>query len=230
VDQFAKVSFERAIAAQQSGFLAGEIAPIANEKFVAEGYNDRAVQLPRGVEECATDTHIRPTPIETLRKLKPVFGGVVTAATASGIVDGAASALIANGGYVKSKNIKPLARIVAGSVVGVPPHIMGIGPAPAIRRLLDVTGLKLSDIDRIEVNEAFGAQALTVMRDLGYDHAKFNVNGGALAIGHPLGATGIRIGVTLARELKRANKRYGIAAECIGGGQGIAVLIENVAA
>ena len=230
VDQFAATSFERAIAAQQSGFLAGEIVPVTTEKFVAEGYNERAIQLPRGIEACTTDTHIRPTPIETLRKLKPVFGGVVTAATASGIVDGAASALIANGGYVKSKNLKPLARIVAGSVVGVPPHIMGIGPAPAIRRLLEVTGLKLNDIDRIEVNEAFGAQALTVMRELGYDHAKFNVNGGALAIGHPLGATGVRIGVTLARELKRANKRYGIAAACIGGGQGIAVLIENAAA
>jgi len=228
VDHYAAASFERAIAAQSSGFLAGEITPIVSEKFTMSGYVERGIQLPRGVEECATDTHVRPTPIETLRKLRPVFGGVVTAATASGIVDGAAAALIANGGYVKSKKLKPLARIVAGSVVGVPPHIMGIGPAPAIRRLLDATGVKLSDIDRIEVNEAFGAQALTVMRELGIDHAKYNVNGGALAIGHPLGATGVRLGVTLARELKRANKRYGIAAACIGGGQGIAVLIENV--
>jgi acetyl-CoA C-acetyltransferase len=227
VDQYAAESFVRAIAAQQSGFLAGEIVPVGSEKFAAAGLVDRAIQLPRGVETVAVDSHIRPTPIETLRKLKPVFNGVVTAATASGIVDGAAATLVAASSYIKSKNLKPLARIVAGSVVGVPPEIMGIGPAPAIRRLLDITGLKLADIDRIEVNEAFGAQALTVMRELGYDHAKYNVNGGALAIGHPLGATGIRIGVTLARELKRANKRYGIAAACIGGGQGIAALLEN---
>jgi acetyl-CoA C-acetyltransferase len=116
---------------------------------------------------------------------------------------------------------------MAGAVVGVQPKIMGIGPAPAIRRLLDVSGLKLSDIDRIEVNEAFAAQALAVQKDLGIDHAKYNVNGGAIAIGHPLGATGVRIGVTLARELQRSQKRYGIAAACIGGGQGIAMLIEN---
>jgi acetyl-CoA C-acetyltransferase len=229
VDQYAAESFVRAIAAQQSGFLAGEIVPVTSEKFAADGLVERGIQLPRGVENVATDSHIRPTPIETLRKLKPVFNGVVTAATASGIVDGAAASLVAASSYVKSKNLKPLARIVAGSVVGVPPEIMGIGPAPAIRRVLEITGLKLTDIDRIEVNEAFGAQALTVMRELGYDHAKYNVNGGALAIGHPLGATGIRIALTLARELKRANKRYGIAAACIGGGQGIAVLIENAA-
>jgi len=227
VDQYAAESFIRALAAQSSGYLAGEIVKVVNEKFVAAGLNDRGIQLPRGVDEVATDTHIRPTPLETLRKLKPVFNGVVTAATASGIVDGAAATLIANTSYIKSKSIKPLARIIAGSVVGVPPEIMGIGPSPAIRRLLEVTGLKLGDIDRIEVNEAFGAQALTVLRDLGYDHAKYNVNGGALAIGHPLGATGVRIGVTLARELQRAGKRYGIAAACIGGGQGIAVLVEN---
>jgi acetyl-CoA C-acetyltransferase len=230
VDQYAAESFIRAIAAQQSGYLAGEIVAVTNEKFTAEGLNDRGIQLPRGVEECALDTHIRPTSLETLRKLKPVFNGVVTAATASGIVDGAAATLVATSSYLKSNNLKPLARIVAGAVVGVPPEIMGIGPAPAIRRLLEVTGLKLSDIDRIEVNEAFGAQALTVMRELGYDHDKYNVNGGALAIGHPLGATGVRIGVTVARELQRSGKRYGIASACIGGGQGIAVLVENTGA
>jgi acetyl-CoA C-acetyltransferase len=228
VDQYAAESFIRAIAAQKSGYLAEEIVPVVNETFSAEGLNERRIQLPRGVDECSIDTHIRPTPLETLRKLKPVFNGVVTAATASGIVDGAAAMLVANSHYVKANNINPLARIVAGSVVGVPPEIMGIGPAPAIRRLLELTGIKLNDVDRIEVNEAFGAQALTVMRDLGIDHAKYNVNGGALAIGHPLGATGIRITLTLARELKRSGKRYGIAAACIGGGQGIAVLVENI--
>ena len=227
VDQFAAESFKRALAAQESGFLAGEIVPIVNEKFEAPGLNVRGTQLPRGTDSFSADTHIRPTSIDTLRKLKPVFNGVTTAATASGIVDGAAATLVASGGYVKSKKLKSLARVVAGAVVGVPPEIMGIGPAPAIRKLLEVTGLKLADIDRIEVNEAFGAQALSVMRDVGIDHAKYNVNGGAIAIGHPLGATGVRISVTVARELQRSGKRYGIASACIGGGQGIAVLVEN---
>jgi acetyl-CoA C-acetyltransferase len=227
VDQYSATSFERALEAQKSGFLAGEIVAVSNEKFSGEGLTERGIQLPKGVESCSSDTHIRPTPIETLRKLRPVFNGVVTAATASGIVDGAAATLIANSSYTKAKNIQPLARIVAGAVVGVPPEIMGIGPAPAIRKLLEITGLKIENIDRIEVNEAFGAQALCVMKDLGIDHAKYNVNGGALAIGHPLGATGIRIAITVARELQRARKRYGIAAACIGGGQGIAVLVEN---
>ncbi len=227
VDQFAAESFKRALAAQESGFLAGEIVPVSNEKFEAPGMSPRGTQLPRGVESFATDTHIRPTSLETLSKLKPVFGGVTTAATSSGVVDGAAATLVASGNYVKNKQLKPLARVLAGAVVGVPPEIMGIGPAPAIRKLLEVTGLRLADVDRIEVNEAFGAQALSVMRDVGIDHAKYNVNGGALAIGHPLGATGVRISVTVARELKRSGKRYGIAAACIGGGQGIAVLVEN---
>jgi acetyl-CoA C-acetyltransferase len=227
VDQFAAESFKRAIAAQQSGFLAGEIVAVVNEKFEAAGLNARSTQLPRGLDSFSTDTHIRPTPIETLQKLKPVFGGVTTAATASGVVDGAAATLVASGSYLKAKNLKPLARVIAGAVVGVRPEIMGIGPAPAIRRLLEVTGLTLGDIDRIEVNEAFGAQALAVMRDLGIDHSRYNVNGGAIAIGHPLGATGVRISVTVARELQRSGKRYGIASACIGGGQGIAMLVEN---
>jgi acetyl-CoA C-acetyltransferase len=226
-DQFAALSFERAIKAQHAGFLAGEITAIGNEKFSAAGLNERGIQLPRGMDTCAQDSHIRPTSLETLRKLKPSFNGVVTAATASGIVDGAAAALVADGNYIKARQLKPLARIVAGAVVGVPPHIMGIGPAPAIRRLLELNGLQLSDIDRIEVNEAFAAQALAVQRELGIDAAKYNVNGGAIAIGHPLGATGVRIALTLARELVRANKRYGIAAACIGGGQGIAILVQN---
>lgn len=227
VDQYAADSFTRATAAQQSGFFAGEIVAVKSEKFEVPGLNTRGTQLPRGVEEFATDNHIRPTPIEVLRKLKPVFNGVTTAGSASGVVDGAAATLIANGGYVKRNKLKPLARVVAGAVVGVKPEIMGIGPAPAIQRLLDLTGLKLDQIDRIEVNEAFAAQALAVERELGIDHAKYNVNGGALAIGHPLGATGVRITVTVARELQRTGKRYGIASACIGGGQGIAVLVEN---
>ena len=123
---------------------------------------------------------------------------------------------------------KPLARIVAGATVGVPPEIMGIGPAPAIRAVLDKAGLKLSDVDRFEINEAFGAQYIAVERELGLDRDKVNVNGGAIAIGHPLGATGIRCTLTVARELQRSGGRYGIATACAGGGQGVAILVENL--
>ena len=122
---------------------------------------------------------------------------------------------------------KGLARIVAAAAVGVPPEIMGIGPVPAIKAVLERTGLKLSDIDRFEINEAFGAQVMACARELGIDESKLNVNGGAIAIGHPLGATGVRLSLTLARELKRSGLRYGISSACIGGGQGIALLIEN---
>jgi acetyl-CoA C-acetyltransferase len=121
----------------------------------------------------------------------------------------------------------PLARLVAVAAVGVPPEIMGIGPVPAIKAVLDRAGLKLSDIDRFEINEAFGAQVMACARELGLDEDKLNVNGGAIAIGHPLGATGVRLAVTLARELRKSGGRYGIASACIGGGQGIALLIEN---
>jgi acetyl-CoA C-acetyltransferase len=125
------------------------------------------------------------------------------------------------------QDLTPLARVIAGAVIGVPPEIMGIGPVPAIKTVLERAGLKLSDIDRFEINEAFGAQVMACARELGIDEAKLNVNGGAIAIGHPLGATGVRLAITLARELQRSGTRYGIASACIGGGQGIAMLIEN---
>ncbi|HXZ92401.1 MAG TPA: thiolase family protein, partial [Burkholderiales bacterium] len=160
-------------------------------------------------------------------QIKPAFGGVQTGGNSSAIVDGAAAALVCSGGYARSSGRKPLARVVGGAAVGVPPEIMGIGPAPAIRRLLEGVGLELHDVDRFEINEAFGAQCLAVIRELGIDRDKVNVNGGAIAIGHPLAATGVRLTLTVARELARSNKRYGIASACIGGGQGIAVLIEN---
>ena len=162
-----------------------------------------------------------------MANIRPAFGGVQTAGNSSGVVDGAAATLVASGEYVRDQKKTPLARIVAACVAGVPPEIMGIGPAPAIRSLLESTGLKLPQIDRIEINEAFGAQVLACERELGLDHSKVNVNGGAIAIGHPLGATGIRLAVTVARELKRSGGRYGIASACIGGGQGIALLVEN---
>jgi acetyl-CoA C-acetyltransferase len=227
VDQFAAESFARAIEAQKSCFLSGEIAPLANEVFELAGYSPRGIQLPRGVEKLSTDTHIRPSPLEVLSRLKPAFGGVQTGGNSSGIVDGAAATLVASGEYLKKHGRVPLARVVAGAAVGVRPEIMGIGPVVAIQSLLESAGLSLPQIDRFEINEAFGAQVLSCQRELGLDRNKLNVNGGAIAIGHPLGATGVRLAITLARELKRSNARYGVASACIGGGQGIALLVEN---
>jgi acetyl-CoA C-acetyltransferase len=228
VDAYAARSFERAIAAQKSGFLAGEIAPVKTEKFEREGYNARGIKLPSKVDELKDDTHIRPSPIETLAKIRPAFGGVQTGGNSSAVVDGAAAALVSSGDYAKKNGKTPLARVVAGAAVGCPPEIMGIGPVPAIKAVLEKAGLKLSDIDRFEINEAFGAQVMACVRELGLDENKLNVNGGAIAIGHPLGATGLRLAVTLSRELSRAGLRYGIASACIGGGQGIALLVENM--
>lgn len=230
VDQFAAESFARAIAAQKSCFLSGEIAPVTSEVFELSGYSSRGIRLPRGVETLIEDTHIRPSSLEVLSKLKPVFGGVQTGGNSSGIVDGAAAALVASSEYLKQHKRDPLAQVVAGAVVGVRPEIMGIGPVPAIESLLDLAGLQMQRIDRFEINEAFGAQVLACQRELGLDRNKLNVNGGAIAIGHPLGATGVRLAITLARELKRSNARYGVAAACIGGGQGIALLVENPSA
>jgi len=229
VDQFAAESFARAIAAQKRCFLSGEIAPIVSEPFDLEGYASRGIRLPRAIEKLTEDTHIRPSPVEVLAKLKPAFGGVQTGGNSSGIVDGAAAVLVASADYLKESNKKPLARVLAGAVVGVPPEIMGIAPVPAIQQLLELTGLKLLQIDRFEINEAFGAQVLACVREIGLDRAKLNVNGGAIAIGHPLAATGIRLAVTVARELKQSGTRYGVASACIGGGQGIALLVENAA-
>ncbi|MGB8863081.1 MAG: thiolase family protein [Candidatus Sulfotelmatobacter sp.] len=230
VDQFAAESFARAIAAQKSCFLSGEITALTSEVFEFPGYSPRGIRLPRGVEKLSEDTHIRPSPWEVLSKLKPAFGGVQTGGNSSGIVDGAAAALVVSSEYLKQPKKNPLARVVAGAVVGVRPEIMGIGPVPAIQTLLDVAGLSLGQIDRFEINEAFGAQVLACQHELGLDRSKLNVNGGAIAIGHPLGATGVRLAVTLARELKRSNARYGVASACIGGGQGIALLVENISA
>ncbi len=227
VDQFAAESFARAIAAQKSCFLSGEIAPLISEVFELAGYSPRGIRLPLTVDKLSQDTHIRPSPLDVLSQLKPAFGGVQTGGNSSGIVDGAAAVLVASGEYVKQHKKEPLARVVAGAVVGVPPEIMGIGPVTAIQTLLDSAGLTLSQIDRFEINEAFGAQVLACQREVGIDANRLNVNGGAIAIGHPLGATGVRLAITLARELNRSNTRYGVASACIGGGQGIALLVEN---
>src|ERR1700733_8462515 len=236
VDQFAAESFARAIAAQKRCFLSGEIAPVTSETFELPGYSPRGIRLPRNIEKLSEgklseDTHVRPSPVEVLSKLKPAFGGVQTGGNSSGIVDGAAAALVASREYLKQHKRKhnkdPLARIVAGAVVGVRPEVMGIAPVPAIQALLDSAGLSLRQIDRFEINEAFGAQVLACQRELGVDREKLNVNGGAIALGHPLAATGVRLATTLARELTHSSLRYGVASACIGGGQGIALLVEN---
>ncbi len=227
VDRYAERSFARAVKAQEDGFLAGEIAPVTSEVFDQEGYNAREIRLPRKVESVDRDSHIRVSSHEALAKIRPAFGGVQTGGNSSAVVDGAAAALVGSKAMAERAGKPPLARIVAAATVGVPPHIMGIGPAPAIRALLDETGLALDAIDRFEINEAFGAQVMACSRELGLDEDRLNVNGGAIAIGHPLGATGIRIATTLARELKRSGLRRGIASACIGGGQGIALMVEN---
>lgn len=228
VDAFASDSFAKAVAAQQSGFLAGEIVSVITETFELEGYKSRSIKLHGKITELAQDTHPRISPVDVLAKLRPVFeDGVQTGGNSSALVDAAAACVVASGDYAKAKSKKPIARVVAAAVAGVPPEIMGIGPAPAIRLLLARTGLKLSDISRFEINEAQGAQTLAVARELELDLSLLNVNGGAIALGHPLAATGVRLTVTLARELVHSGKRFGIASACVGGGQGIALLIEN---
>src|SRR5690606_17492723 len=227
VDRFAERSFARAVAARDKGILAEEIVAVGSETFEVETLDKRSIKLPRGVESVEKDSHIRPAPYDVLSQLCPAFGGVQTGGNSSAIVDGAGAVLVASAAYAKANGHKPLARILASAAMGVPPQIMGIGPAPAIRAVLDVAGMRLDQIDRIEINEAFGAQVLACVDELGLDEDKLNVNGGAIAIGHPLGVTGIRLGLTLALELKRSGTRYGIASACIGGGQGIALLIEN---
>jgi len=224
VDAFASRSFERAVNAQADGFLAGEIVSVATEQFEVDGMKARGIRVKDNV---AADTHVRPSTVEQLAKIKPAFGGVQTGGNSSAIVDGAAAILVGNKDYASKLGQAPLARIVASAAVGVPPEIMGIGPVPAIKAVCERAGVPLDKVGRIEINEAFGAQVMACARALELDEDKLNVNGGAIAIGHPLGATGIRLTLTLARELKRANLRYGISSACIGGGQGIAMLIEN---
>jgi acetyl-CoA acetyltransferase family protein len=204
--------------AATSGVFAEEIVP---------------VEIKRGPKSTSVDKDdhffVRAN-LEGLAKLKPAFGedGTVTAGNASGMVDGAACLVIADADAAARDGLTPMAEIVAWHVVGVEPSEMGIGPAPAIRGLLEKTGLALAKIDLFEINEAFAAQYLAVEKDLGIDRDKVNVNGGAIALGHPLGATGTRLLLTLALELGRRRKTYGIASACIGGGQGIAMLIQRV--
>jgi acetyl-CoA acyltransferase 2 len=175
------------------------------------------------------DDHRRPeTTIETLSKLPPSFqkDGIVTAGNASGIVDGAAAVVVTHQKTAKERGLKPLARILSWATVGVDPSIMGIGPVPATRKALQLAGLELQQMDRVEVNEAFAAQYLAVEKELGLSRDKTNVNGGAIALGHPLAASGTRLVITVVNELRRNGLKYGLATACIGGGQGIAMIVE----
>jgi acetyl-CoA acetyltransferase family protein len=203
----------------------------AGEAAKAGRLQDEIVAVPVGRkgELVAEDDHLRPdTTIEGLAKLKPAFAkdGFVTAGNASGIVDGAAMLVVTSADNAKDK--KPLGRIVSWGIAGCDPEIMGIGPVPATQIALKRAGLKLDDLDLIEINEAFAGQILAVAKELGIDQEKLNVNGGAIALGHPLAASGTRLVLTVLYELQRRQKRYGLASACIGGGQGIAMIVERV--
>ena len=231
VDAFASASFAKAVAAQESGFLAGEIVPLVTEKFELAGYRPRGIRLAGKGAVADRDTHPRLSPPEVLAKLRAVYpDGVQTGGNSSGLTDGAAAALVASGAALRDAGRSALARVAAVAVVGVPSETMGIGPAPAIQLLLQRSGLTLDEITLVEVNEAQGAQTLAVQRALELDDARLNVNGGAIALGHPLAASGVRLTITAARELQRRAGRWAVASACIGGGQGIAVLLENAAA
>ncbi len=215
VDEHALLSHNRAIAAREKGYLQEEIIPVT-------------VKGRKGDKVVAEDEHIRQTSMEQLGRLKPRFveNGVVTPGNASGMVDGAAAVVLASSDYAEQKGLKPIARLVSWDVVGVEPKYMGIGPVPAIQGALRKAGLSISDLDLIEINEAFSAQYLACQKELGFDPEIGNVNGGAIAIGHPLAASGTRISTTLIYELRRRKKKYGASAVCIGGGQGIAAIWE----
>lgn len=217
-DEFALESQRRTAAAIEAGHFRSQILPIE-------------VKAGRATKMFDTDEHPKPsTTLETLEGLKPVFqkDGSVTAGNASGINDGAAAVVLASESYVKRSNATPLARIIGYAHAGVEPGIMGIGPIPAVRNLLARTGMKAEDFDIIESNEAFAAQALAVNRELGFDSAKVNPDGGAIALGHPVGATGVMLTVKAVYHLQRTGGRYGLVTMCIGGGQGIALAIERV--
>ena len=228
VDAFASRSFALAVAAQESGWLAGEITPVQNTVFELPGYRPRRLRLAGKAALADRDTHPRLSPPEVLARLRPVYDdGVQTGGNSAALTDAAAAAVVASGPAMKAWGSQPLGRIAAAAAVGVPPEIMGIGPAPAIRLLLQRAGLGLGDIARFEINEAQGAQTLAVQRELGLDLERLNVHGGAIALGHPLAATGVRLTITVARQLRAIGARWGVSSACVGGGQGIALLIEN---
>ncbi|CDQ18456.1 thiolase family protein [Halobacillus karajensis] len=214
-DEYATRSHKLAAEARQSGKFQAEIAPVE-------------IKTRKGTKVIDQDEHIREdTTKEALAKLNPAFkkNGTVTGGNASGINDGAGAVVLANEDFIRDHNIQPLAKILSWSVAGVDPEYMGIGPAPAIRQALEKAELTLDDMDLIEVNEAFASQYLAVEKELGLDRDQVNVNGGAIALGHPIGASGTRVLYTMVQELKRRGGRYGVASLCIGGGQGIAMVV-----
>ena len=216
-DAFALRSHQLGAAAVQEGRFGEEIAPYV-------------IETRKGEIKIDTDDHIKPdTSIEGLARLRAAFGkeGTVTAGNASGIVDGAASVVLTTKERAEADSLDTFAFVRSWATVGVDPSEMGIGPVPAIQACLEKAGVALGDVDRVEINEAFAAQYLGCEKELGLDRDKANVNGGAISLGHPLGATGTRLILTLMYELRRSNLRYGVASACIGGGQGIAMLIEN---
>jgi len=217
-DMFALQSQQKYFAALEKGIWKEEIVPVE----VSEAKGSKHI--------ADTDEHPRQTTLEKLASLKPAFAknGTVTAGNSSGINDGAAAILLASEAAVKKYNLTPMARVIAMAVAGVDPAIMGIGPVPATQKALQRAGLSVADMDLIELNEAFAAQSLACIEDLGLNPDKVNVNGGAIALGHPLGCSGVRISTTLVHELKRRKGKYGLATMCIGVGQGAAVIYENI--
>ncbi|HXT71932.1 MAG TPA: acetyl-CoA C-acetyltransferase [Vicinamibacterales bacterium] len=217
-DAYAIRSQQAAAKAWAEGKFSDEVVPVE-------------IKTRKGVTVVDRDDHLRPdTTMEGLAKLPAAFSkdGTVTAGNASGIVDGGAAILLASADAAKSRGLAPVAKLVAWASVGVDPSFMGMGPAPATRKVLEMAGLRLDQMDLIEVNEAFAGQYLAVEKELGLDRNKTNVNGGAIALGHPLGMTGTRLILTLTHELRRRGQQYGLATACIGGGQGIAAIIERV--
>ena len=219
-DRMALASQQRAVAAQRSGFFDAEIVPVT----IAQKKGDAVV--------FSKDEHPRDTSLQALAKLKGVVrpDGTVTAGNASGVNDGACALLLADEAAASRNGLTPRARVVAMATAGVPPRIMGMGPAPATRKVLTLAGLTLADLDVIELNEAFAAQGLAVLRDLGLpdDDARVNANGGAIALGHPLGASGARLVTTAVNQLHRIGGRYALCTMCIGVGQGIALVVERM--
>lgn len=216
-DEFAFASQQKYVKAHEEKKWQDELAPLQ-------------VQIGKEVFDFEKDEHPRFSGLEKLGMLKPAFikDGTVTAGNSSGINDGAAAMLLASEEAVTKYGLKPMAKIVSMAVVGVDPAIMGIGPVPATKKALDRAGLKVADLDLIELNEAFASQSIACIHDLGLDLEKVNVNGGAIALGHPLGCSGIRISTTLLHELKRRKAKYGLATMCVGVGQGAAIIYENL--
>jgi acetyl-CoA C-acetyltransferase len=217
-DQFAVESHKKAVRAIEQGFFKAQVTPVE-------------IRSRKGTEQFTTDEHVRrDASMENMAKLKAAFkkDGTVTAANASGINDAGAALVLMDQKTAEKSNLKPMARLVAYAHAGVDPQVMGLGPIPAVRRVFEKSGLKPADMDVVESNEAFAVQAMAVTKDLGLDPAKVNPNGGAVALGHPIGATGAILTVKALYELERTQKRYALVTMCIGGGQGIAAIFERM--